>query len=383
MRRATRPVLLALAAALGSSEPSFSEEHSKFRFALTTASGGDERGTVLWEFWDGGATLRVRVKNLDAGQFFDVYVNDSANPVAQELTDRRGAGEVLIDLRHLGTDTRPIPDPRGVEVAVADRSSPGSVPFTRLIANRLYADPDLDPPKLRLREETSLARVGAAQGEARAVYRTWPSGVEELAISLVGVAAGDYSVSFAGGQTHVVTADASGNARVVLRTSIRNNEGGAGTSRASKRRAPLVGNPRAARIEISRAAQLEFAGPMLAQISRLNVCAPTSVVAPFEVNAPLWTEPGTVAFGYEANCDVHLSLTGTLPAGDFEIYVGGSQPFRFNVADEGGGVGALDLAFEEFPDAGESWIPGDTRSGAVLSIVSADDGTPYYWVFLP
>lgn len=388
MRTAIRSTGIALGLAFFAAGASGAEESSNFEFDLVTGTGGAERGRVRWTFGDASADFGLRVWNLAAERDYDLHINDVADPVARFTTDPRGAAELEIDLLGPYVGTQPIPDPRGVAVYVAEPPPPHTVPGMVVGAPNVFLDPQFDPPGTRLLEKTSLPRVHAVAGAALATYSTSPNREQRLDIELSGVVAGDYSISFEGGDVHSVTPDALGMARLQLRSTFRRSRGGTGFRRAHRRTGPLVGNPRSATIEVVRDGEVQFAGPMRARIPGVNVCGPSANHAELESEPSLPSASGEISFGYESDCDLHLELSVTLPAGDYDVLIGDlpsghSQGNWFTVPDEGDGVGSAMLVLEAWPDPGEIWIPAEAGTGKLLRIVPLAEEAAVLWGALP
>ena len=359
-----RTLLIGLASALVAPLGAGAREESKIRLFMEKLAGGNDKGMLRSDLAPGSAQLRVHVSHLMPN--LEHILSGDGVEVARFTTNAAGNAEVRIDLFATGGGTTPTFDPRGKFVTVNDGTND-------VLAAWVFADPQDDPARPRIKELTALAADAAAQGTADARYDALPSGGARLAIALHGVAAGDYDVVVDGVTVASVTPNPSGFAAVDLRVRPgggNGNAGGNGNGRAHKHKGALAGNPRNKLIEVALAGVTQFSGPLLAQIPGLGVCSASSAVAALTPDPAQTSGTGSATLGVETSCDLQLTLALTgLAAGDYDLLVAGVDVADVSVLDAGTGTGSANVVFDETPDAaGELAMPLGVSAGAAISI---------------
>lgn len=359
-----RALVASLAAALLAPLAAGAREESKIRLFMEKLGGGNEKGMLRSELAPGSAQLRVHVSHLMPN--LEHILSGDGVEVARFTTNAAGNAEVRIDLFATGGGTTPTFDPRGKFLTVNDGTND-------VLAAWVYADPQDDPARPRIKELTALAADAATLGTADARYDALPSGGARLAIALHGVAAGDYDVIVDGTTVASVTPNASGFAAVDLRVRPgggNGNAGGNGNGHAHKHKGTLAGNPRNKLIEVALTGVTQFSGPLLAQIPGLGVCTASSALANLTPDPAQTSGTGSATLGVETSCDLQLTLALTgLAAGDYDLVVAGVDAGDLTIADAGAGTGSASLVYDETPDApGELAMPLGVSAGAAIAI---------------
>ena len=370
-----RTAVLVLAAFLLAPAPAaLAKEESKIQIRLQSPSGvgpgtgngigkGAVRGDVRTHLQGSRVILKLRVRGLEPDASYALLCfEDEGDPEPALLfsfeTGRSGSANLTHPLAK-GDDPEAPRDPRGKLLVVVDADD------DEILQGWLYGEPEDDGPHTKIKERTRLAPDPDTDpdGQVKATYRLLPNGRASLSVATRRIPQGDYQLFVDGEVVADFSPNPAGNAKLDFRT-----KPGKGPKRVRphRKKQQLDFDPRRKLIEVRRDdGTLFFAGPMLAQIEGLNVCAESSEQSLLSGASG----SGELLREVESDCETALEISVMdVAAGLYDVYVDGDRVGDFEAVDDAGTVSG-GVRFDPTPDdADEELLDFAIDSGLPVEI---------------
>ena len=348
-RRASFMAALVTACLVGGNAPASAKDSSRIKGELqNTGIESEAEGSVKAGFKLSRSSLELKLKNLTANHDYNLQVggedkltfhSDSSGGARLKFrAPTASASSFLLDF-----------DPRGQVVSIDDSGSE--------VLRATVSGSD-QPAGMTVDERVSLTRTSLlAAGESKVRYRTRKDGRVKFSAEVSGVPAGDYDLFVDGVQRGTITADALGMGEIELE------------SPAEAGDLLLDFDPRGLTVDVAQAAGVLFTGKMAADAQGLTVCSFSET----EVTLP---STGADADGSadarlrtKEDCDLDFSVEAEdVPAGDYEVRIGGVVKGTLTVVDDGFRTkGELEFD-DEADDPGEVKLDFDPN-GQTIEIV--------------
>lgn len=275
-----------------------------------------------------------------AGQHSSLRVNVRGAPAATALTlvvggvERAGVVTTNNGTAKFNLQTIPTPgaqlldfDPRDQVVEIQD-------PVGTILATT--ETPSGTRPKgTRIRERASLSPTGVVPSASGRVEIQERRGVRDFDVEIEDVPNGAYTLSVDGIERGTINV-------VGGKGVIEFSDGGNDPDEL-----PLNFDPLGALVQVAQGATVILSGTALADAPGLNVCTPSESTTPLDNVGPDPDADGDTRFRVKSDCDRDFQVeVEDLPAGSYEVLVGGVVRGTVNVVDLGAGVVQGEIEFD-------------------------------------
>ena len=272
-------------------------------------------GQCRIKFGGSKSRFEVRVANLAANTEHVLEVNGL--PWASFTTDKKGRAKLRFSSHPKGSKEIELPgDPRGGTLSVDNGADD-------VLAGVCSGEGESSGSTAKLRARLAPTDLAPAGSEAKASFEIRKDGRRRFEVEIEGVPSGDYPVFVDGTERGAIAVGSLGRGQLEW----GDDNGGP----------PLDFDPRGKLIDVAGSAGILFSGSLDGAIPGVNQCTFSETVTALVAAPAAGSGSGNTKLRTREDCRRDFSVEiEDVPAGDYELFVGGVSRGTIQVTDVGG-----------------------------------------------